>query len=126
MKIRSVLVGALLAVAAVPLATSPAVAADWAPYAQAAAVVNADGTTVALKNVTQVKRVGPGDYCVTVAPEIDVTKSVVHVTPKSGGMIANPQTAKSAMCPAANSVTVLAYASNDFRRLDTPFSFSIA
>lgn len=44
--------------------------AATAPYAQATAVVNADGTVVRSQNVTEVKKVGSGEYRITVSEDV--------------------------------------------------------
>ena len=51
-----------------------------APYAQAAAVVKADGTVVRSKNVTEVKKVGNGEYRITVDQDIRLDRAVPIAT----------------------------------------------
>ncbi|MEV7013557.1 hypothetical protein [Streptosporangium sp. NPDC051022] len=55
-----------------------------APYARAAAVVNADGTVVRSKGVTEVRRLGVGRYCLKLDSDIDATKAVPVATKRWG------------------------------------------
>jgi hypothetical protein len=54
------------------------------PYAQAAAVVNADGSVDRWYGVVDVQRTGLGTYRVTIDPSIDAAKSVPIATPRVG------------------------------------------
>ncbi|MFE7842181.1 hypothetical protein ACFU53_40830 [Streptomyces sp. NPDC057474] len=47
-----------------------------APYAQAAAVVNEDGTIVRAQGVAEVRRIADGSYVVRVSKGIDLEKGV--------------------------------------------------
>jgi hypothetical protein len=47
-----------------------------APYAQAAAVVNGDGTVVRAQGVVEVRRIADGSYSVEVSKDIDLDKAV--------------------------------------------------
>ncbi|MER7394975.1 hypothetical protein ABT381_05620 [Streptomyces sp. NPDC000151] len=55
-----------------------------APYAQAGAVVNADGTVRRSKGVVSVEKVNPGRYCLKVAPDVDFAKSIPVATTGPG------------------------------------------
>ncbi|MEU8325848.1 hypothetical protein AB0C33_46430 [Nonomuraea sp. NPDC048881] len=82
-----------LGVGGLALATlgPPALAADTpiAPYAQAAAQVNANGTITNSKNVTQiaevakVAKVGIGKYCVQLQSDISAARAVPIATLRS-------------------------------------------
>lgn len=53
----------------------------YAPYAQAAAEVNANGTVVLkTQSVVKVTRVSAGDYCIELDPEIDRANSIPMAT----------------------------------------------
>ncbi|MGW2153579.1 hypothetical protein [Nonomuraea sp. NPDC001699] len=72
---------AVAALAAAAVLTPAAAHADT-PYAQASAVVEADGTVADGKNVEEVKRLFRGTYCVILGEDIDYDGAVViHVTP---------------------------------------------
>ncbi|MFE6665705.1 hypothetical protein ACFVFH_19365 [Streptomyces sp. NPDC057697] len=59
-----------------------------APYAQAGATVTGAGEVRNAKGVDGVKRLGPGDYCVTFAnPEFDPAKVLPSVSSLQGAMI---------------------------------------
>ncbi|MEU4205895.1 hypothetical protein AB0B79_41105 [Streptomyces sp. NPDC039022] len=47
-----------------------------APYAQAAAVVNGDGTVARAQGVVEVRRIADGRYSVKVSKDIDLDKAV--------------------------------------------------
>jgi hypothetical protein len=47
-----------------------------APYAQAAAVINGDGTVVRAQGVVEVRRIADGSYSVKVGKDIDLDKAV--------------------------------------------------
>ncbi|GGQ32149.1 hypothetical protein [Streptosporangium pseudovulgare] len=51
-----------------------------APYAQAAAVVAADGSVPRSKGVTSIVRTGPGRYTITLPSDINAEESVPQVT----------------------------------------------
>ncbi|MEU6718051.1 hypothetical protein ABZ897_41840 [Nonomuraea sp. NPDC046802] len=61
---------------------APALAADppIAPYAQAAAQVNANGTIENSKNVTDVTKVSTGKYCVRLHPDINAARAIPSAT----------------------------------------------
>ncbi|MFI7688799.1 hypothetical protein ACIBQ6_06980 [Nonomuraea sp. NPDC049655] len=81
------LAASTLGVGGLALATlaTPALAADTpiAPYAQAAAQVNANGTITSSKNVTQVAKVGTGKYCVQLQSDISAARAVPIATLRS-------------------------------------------
>ncbi|MEU8543494.1 hypothetical protein AB0C52_26495 [Streptomyces sp. NPDC048717] len=52
----------------------------FAPYAQAAAVVKKDGTVVRSKGVTGVKKVGNGEYRITVDADVRLARAVPIAT----------------------------------------------
>ncbi|MFE6662985.1 hypothetical protein ACFVFH_05385 [Streptomyces sp. NPDC057697] len=52
----------------------------FAPYTQAAAVVNKDGSVVRSKAVTEVKKVGKGDYRIIVDADIPLGRAVPIAT----------------------------------------------
>ncbi|MFK0230858.1 hypothetical protein ACIQUL_34395 [Streptomyces sp. NPDC090303] len=82
MRIRSALLGVVLAATVAPaVAAGPAYASDWAPYAQAAAIVNANGTLAKAKNVTAASRASAGFYCVTLDASVDPAQSAITATP---------------------------------------------
>jgi hypothetical protein len=56
-----------------------------APYAQAAAVVNGDGTVVRSHGVVNVTRQGKGSYTVEVDPSIDMANAVPIAVMRSDG-----------------------------------------
>ncbi|MEW9556435.1 hypothetical protein [Nonomuraea sp. NPDC050783] len=64
---------------------TPALAADppIAPYAQATAQVNANGTITNSKNVTGVTKVSTGKYCVQLHPDINAARAVPIATLRS-------------------------------------------
>ncbi|MER0241220.1 hypothetical protein AAHZ94_04120 [Streptomyces sp. HSW2009] len=51
-----------------------------APYAQVTAAVNADGTVVRSQNVTEVKKVGSGEYRITVSENVRLDRAVPIAT----------------------------------------------
>ncbi|MEU6794131.1 hypothetical protein ABZ907_20740 [Nonomuraea wenchangensis] len=53
------------------------------PGARAAAMVNADGTVVRSAGVTNVRKIGTGEYCIELDPDINATKVVPVATPRS-------------------------------------------
>lgn len=78
-RIATTLTGAVLLAGAL---VAPAVADPvplYAPYVQAAAYVESDGTLAKAKNVARSERVGTGHYCVYLSdPDIVLSESVVH------------------------------------------------
>ncbi|TMR22559.1 hypothetical protein ETD86_11245 [Nonomuraea turkmeniaca] len=71
-----------LALAATALLT-PAVARADTPYAQASAMVEADGSVARSKNVVDVWRPHRGTYCVLVDKSVDLHGAVaIHATPE--------------------------------------------
>ncbi|MGW0808643.1 hypothetical protein [Nonomuraea sp. NPDC002799] len=71
----------MLAVTGLVLATGPAAHAElYAPYARAAAIVDADGVLNNFKNVEATKRVATGTYCVRVKSNVHVADAVILVT----------------------------------------------
>ncbi|MFJ1611880.1 hypothetical protein ACIODT_00245 [Streptomyces sp. NPDC088251] len=57
-----------------------------APYAQAGALVQSDGTVLRAKGVETVRHLGPGDYCVTFSDsEFEPSKVLPSVTSLSRG-----------------------------------------
>ncbi|MEV6982543.1 hypothetical protein AB0M95_14960 [Sphaerisporangium sp. NPDC051017] len=61
-----------------------AIGGAQAPYARAAAVVDANGSVVRSKGVTAVRKINTGQYCIEVDPDIDATKAVPVATKRWG------------------------------------------
>ncbi|KUN40466.1 hypothetical protein AQJ30_07420 [Streptomyces longwoodensis] len=56
-----------------------------APYARAGALVNADGTVVHSKNVSEVTKPAGHNYCVRINDDdIDLSRALVTATPRDG------------------------------------------
>lgn len=66
-------------------AVTNAIGGGYAPYAQAAAAVKADGTVVRSKGVTAVTKISTGQYCIQLDPGIDATKTVPTATAEWSG-----------------------------------------
>ncbi|MGV9779195.1 hypothetical protein [Streptosporangium sp. NPDC003464] len=61
-----------------------AIGGAQAPYARAAAIVNADGTVVRSRGVIDVRKIGTGRYCIQLDADIDATKAVPVATKRWG------------------------------------------
>lgn len=68
--------------AGVPAALA-AIGGAHTPGARAAAMVNADGTVVRSTGVTSVRKIGTGQYCIALDPDINAAKTVPVATPRS-------------------------------------------
>lgn len=76
--IRHIAAGTLAAAAVLV----PAAAHADTPYAQASAAVAANGMVSSSKNVSDVRRVERGVYCLVLDEDVDLTDGVaIHVTP---------------------------------------------
>ncbi|MFF8805582.1 hypothetical protein [Streptomyces omiyaensis] len=76
-----------------------------APYAQAAAVVTADGTLFKSKGIDSVTTVGVNSFCVKLAdPKADVSKLIYTVTSTSHAYRATASQAPVASCGNAKNV----------------------
>ncbi|NUP03378.1 MAG: hypothetical protein HOW59_36195 [Nonomuraea sp.] len=76
---KSIIAASALAAAVV---LTPAAALADTPYAQASATVASNGTLAAGKNVSDVRRVERGTYCLVIDENVDLRGDVaIHVTP---------------------------------------------
>lgn len=76
--------GLALAALTTPALAAPAPApSPIAPYAQAAAQVNANGTITNSKNVTSVTKVATGKYCVQLHSDVSAARAVPIATLRS-------------------------------------------
>ncbi|MFJ9032648.1 hypothetical protein ACIRQP_29780 [Streptomyces sp. NPDC102274] len=78
-----------LCAAGVAVAGGMAIAApggsSQAPYAQAGALVNADGTIVHAKDVAAVRKPAGHTFCVEISnPDVDLSRAIVEATPRDG------------------------------------------
>ncbi|GAA4964285.1 hypothetical protein HD597_003531 [Nonomuraea thailandensis] len=126
--LRRALAGCLT-LAATGLATiaGPAAHADFkAPYAQAAAIIDADGSLNEGKNVVKSWRAGTGRYCVQLSHHVDARDSVVQLTPRHALRL--PHIAyrhPSATCRLDNTITVNVYSTHTSRLADSGFDLLI-
>ncbi|MFE6200681.1 hypothetical protein [Streptomyces sp. NPDC057838] len=65
--------------------TTPSYPPANAPYAQAAAVINGDGTVVRAQGVAEVRRITDGSYSVKVSNDVDLKRAVPVVSLINGG-----------------------------------------
>ncbi|KAB8190971.1 hypothetical protein FH608_033565 [Nonomuraea phyllanthi] len=127
--LRHVLAGGLaLAVSGLVLATGPAAYADLeAPYARAAAIVDADGGLNNGKNVVTSWRAGTGKYCVQVASHLNLDDSVIQITARQ--VMRLPSIAyrhRSATCHRDHTITVYVANPHTGRPADSGFDLSVS
>ncbi|MEV0621747.1 hypothetical protein AB0I81_51065 [Nonomuraea sp. NPDC050404] len=116
----------LMAAAAI-MAPATAHAAD-APYAQAYAIVAADGTLQSSKNIASVTKYDTGKYCIAVDPSVTVTSSTpIQATARSGSRTISAYNWPNTECnnKATNTVTVFTFRASDGTRVDTQFYLTI-
>jgi hypothetical protein len=120
--------GVALAAAGLVL-TGPAAYGDTdltAPYARAAAIVDADGALNNGKNVVTSWRVSTGRYCVQIDRRVAASGGLVQLTPRAPRRL--PFVAfrsPSSICSASNTVTVGVYDTSSGRLADGGFDLSI-
>ncbi|MFI6922994.1 hypothetical protein ACIBIZ_23825 [Nonomuraea spiralis] len=124
---RGILAGGVALSAAGLILTGPAAYADLkAPYARAAAIVDADGELNNGKNVVKSWRASIGRYCVQIERQVAASGALVQLTsraPRRLPFVAyrNP----SAICNEPNTITIGVY-DVDGRLADGGFDLSIA
>ena len=82
----TVITASALVAGAALSAAIPALAAiggAHTPGARAAAMVEANGTVVRSTGVTSVRKIGTGEYCIELDPDINAAKTVPVATPRS-------------------------------------------
>ncbi|MGA4988331.1 hypothetical protein [Nonomuraea bangladeshensis] len=77
----SALVAGVALAAAIPALA--AIGGAYTPETRAAAMVNADGTVVRSTGVTNVRKIGTGEYCIELDSDINAAKTVPVATPRS-------------------------------------------
>ncbi|MFD6891411.1 hypothetical protein [Streptomyces sp. NPDC059957] len=108
--------------------TAPAAASATpinSPYVQAAADVSAGGALLRDKKIVSVTKPATGQYCVRVAPDVDVANSVVQVElydafERTFRIAPTPQCGN-----AANTITVLVWNNNGGTAVDARFIASV-
>ena len=128
--LRGTLACGLALAAAGLVLTGPAAYADndlRAPYARAAAIVDADGHLNNGKNVDKSWRAGTGRYCVRLDDRVDAGGAVIQITPRNALRL--PHIAyrnKSWTCHEDNTITVNVYSTSTGRLADGGFDLTIA
>ncbi|MBB6547212.1 hypothetical protein [Nonomuraea rubra] len=127
--LRRALAGCLmLAAAGLATVAAPAAHADFkAPYARAAAIIDADGSLNESKNVVRSWRAGTGRYCVQLAHHIDAREALIQLTPRH--MLRLPYIAyrhPSATCRDDNTITVNVYSTHTSRLADSGFDLLVS
>ncbi|MEU6719123.1 hypothetical protein ABZ897_47325 [Nonomuraea sp. NPDC046802] len=125
--LRHTLAGGLMLATSLVLTAGPGAHADiYAPYARAAAIVDANGTLNNFKNVVSSRLVSRGKYCVRVRSNVDVREALIQIT--SRDPVRLPQIAyrhPSPTCNEDNTVAVHVYNSSSGQLADGGFDFAI-
>ncbi|MBF8191514.1 hypothetical protein ITP53_38635 [Nonomuraea sp. K274] len=125
---RTLAGGLMLAATGLALSSGTAAHADiYAPYARAAAIIDADGDLNEYKNVKSSRRVAVGKYCIRVADNVDIREAVIQLTPRQGLRL--PYIAfryPSATCNDSNTLAVHVFNTSTGRFADGAFDLTIA
>ncbi|MEV0999929.1 hypothetical protein [Nonomuraea sp. NPDC050202] len=127
--LRRTLMGCLtLAAAGLATIAGPAAHADLkAPYARAAAIIDADGSLNESKNVVKAWRASTGRYCVQLAHYIDARSSLIQLTPRHALRL--PHIAyrhPSLTCEEDNTITINVYSTHTGRLADSGFDLLVS
>ncbi|MEU5864229.1 MULTISPECIES: hypothetical protein [unclassified Nonomuraea] len=125
---RGILAGGLALSAASLIMTGPAAYADLqAPYARAAAIVDADGELNNGKNILKTWRASTGRYCVMVDKHVTTSAAVIQITPRAPRRLPFiAYRSPSATCHETNTITVGVYDTSTGRLADGGFDLTIS
>lgn len=126
--LRHTLTGGFALAVGCVLAAGPVAHADiYAPYARAAAIVDADGRLNNFKNVISSSRVGPGRYCVRVAKSVTVKSALIQITPRDALRLPHiAYRGPSPTCGERNTLTVHVYDVDTTHLADGGFDVAIS
>ncbi|MGW1404667.1 hypothetical protein [Streptomyces sp. NPDC002403] len=97
-----------------------------APYAQAAATVQSNGTIHNAKGIEAVKRLNAGEYCVTFSDtDLRVSKSIIQATANSANRILQVTWGDAHGCGSAQNVVKVNASDQNGTKADSWFTVSV-
>ncbi|MFH8520631.1 hypothetical protein ACH4CE_37450 [Streptomyces gelaticus] len=97
-----------------------------APYAQAAATVQSNGTIHNAKGIESVKRINPGEYCINFADaDLKVSKSILQATANSTNRIIQVTWGSEHGCGSAQNTAKVNTTNENGTKADSWFTISV-
>ncbi|MES9512037.1 hypothetical protein ABWJ92_37580 [Streptomyces sp. NPDC000609] len=97
-----------------------------APYAQAAATVQSNGTISNAKGIESVKRINTGEYCINFADaDLKVSKSILQATANSANRILQVTWGSGIGCGSAQNTAKVNVSNENGTKADSWFTISV-